>query len=179
MYRTWGPSLMRRLEVQLNGYVHCRSLAGAPLGRYKADFFRRMATRGWVVLGACERFAPNGAVRRRIRKLDERYRAILGEPTPAMVALSGIIEQMAVAAKLRETVSPQNRFVKEEPFKRYIYDDPQGSASYRTKWPGVPARSTGERWPSGTLGAPQSGSPAESHAASTRPPASPTSMASF
>lgn len=141
MYRTWGPSIMRRLDVQISGYAHCRKAGDAALRVHRAGLFQRMAARGWVVLPAAERFAPNGAVRRRIRKIDERYRAILGEPTPAMNALAGIVEQMAVGARLREVVSPTNRHLKEEPYKRYVYDPAArrgDGVPYRTEWPGRP-----------------------------------------
>jgi len=63
-------------------------------------------------------------VRRRVRKTDERYRALLGQPTPVMEAMSRAVEGLASGYKLKELFDPQNRHPKEEPFKRYLY--PQG-----------------------------------------------------
>ncbi|MBI2896630.1 MAG: hypothetical protein HYY06_23940 [Deltaproteobacteria bacterium] len=140
MYRTWGPSIMRRMDVQLDGYAHCLRSDDALLRRHKSRFFKRHASMLWWMLPACERFAPNGAVRRRIRKIDEKYRRLVGEPTPVMRIMAGVVEKLAIAARLKELVNPANRFVKEEPFKRYLYDGDGknghgGGPPYRTEVP--------------------------------------------
>jgi haloalkane dehalogenase len=132
MYRTWGPSVMRRLDVTLNGFAHCSRSESPVMRRHRARFFRRQASMLWWLLPACDRFAPNGAVRRQIRKLDDKYRSLVGEPTPAMRTIATWFEQASVAARLRELVSPQNRYVKEEPFKRYVYDK-DGAAARATR----------------------------------------------
>jgi hypothetical protein len=147
MYRTWGPSAMRRLDVQLDGYQYCMRSSNPALRIHKAKLYKRQASLMWWMLPACDRFAPNGIVRRRIRKIDEKYRALIGEPTPLMRAIAEIVDKRAIGARLRELWSPQNRWVKEEPFKRYIYDrHDRGNGSngkafseavpYRTEWPG-------------------------------------------
>ncbi len=157
MYRTWGPSIMRRLDVQLDGYRYCMTSDNPVLRRHKARLYKQQTSMLWWMLPACDRFAPNGIVRRRIRKIDEKYRAYIGEPTPVMRTMGAMVDKMAIAAKLKEFVSPMNRFVKEEPYKRYIYDkhangnghrngngrhDHPGGAMasdaipYRTEWPG-------------------------------------------
>ncbi|MBI4957826.1 MAG: hypothetical protein HY908_37825 [Myxococcales bacterium] len=157
MYRTWGPSMMRRLDVQLDGYAYCMASDNPALRHHKSKLFRRQSSMLWWMLPACERFAPNGIVRRRIRKIDEKYRRLIGAPTPVMRTMAAMVDKMAVVAKLKELVSPMNRFVKEEPFKRYLYDKEKsangnghghgqgdarrgGMASeaipYRTEWPG-------------------------------------------
>jgi len=143
MYRTWGPSIMRRLDVQLDGYAHCLRSKNPVLRQQKARFFKRQASMLWWMLPACDRFAPNGIVRRRIRKIDEKYRTLIGEPTPLMKTIASIMDKRVVMARLSELVSPQNRFVKEEPFKRYTYDkngngNGHGDSAipYRTEWPG-------------------------------------------
>lgn len=163
MYKTWGPSIMRRLAVQLDGYAHCMASKSEALRKHKAKYYRNQSSMLWWMLPACDRFAPNGAVRRRIRKIDERYRHLIGEPTPVMRTMAATVDKIAVAAKLREYVSPQNRFVKEEPFKRYLYEKQNGNGKsngngngkgtgamsdvipYRTEWPGeISADYTGE-----------------------------------
>ncbi len=122
LYNTWGPSLLRRLDVQLNGYHHCKSSSNPVMRRHKALFFKRQSALFWTMLHAMDRFAPNGIVRRRVRKIDEMYRGLIGEPTPVMEALGRAIEGMAIPFKLRQVLDPMNRHPKEEPFKRYIYD---------------------------------------------------------
>lgn len=137
LYRTWGPSLMRRLDVQLDGYAHCRASENPILRRHKSELFRQQASLFWLLVPACDRYAPNGAVRRRIRKLDEKYRSYIGEPTPVMRSLAELLDKLAIYERLHELVSPRNRFVKEEPFKRYVYDRKQNGSAipYRTERP--------------------------------------------
>ncbi len=122
LYRTWGPSILRRFDVQMSGYEYCRSSASAVMRRHKAKFFKRQCAMLWTSIYAMDRFAPNGVVRRRVRKLDERYRALFGEPTPVMEALGKAMDRLVIGFKLKEFFDPMNRHPKEEPFKRYIYD---------------------------------------------------------
>lgn len=137
MYRTWGPSIMRRLDVQLDGYAHCRASDNPILRRHKALFFKKQAAFFRLLLPACDRYAPNGAVRRRLRKIDEKYKATIGEPTPVMNALAAALDKLVIGEHLREFISPRNREVKEEPFKRYVYDKrgDNGAIPYRTEHP--------------------------------------------
>jgi hypothetical protein len=138
LYRTWGPSLLRRLDVQLSGYQRCMVSDDALLRRHKSRFFKKQAAMIWTQLRAMDRFAPNGVVRRRVRKVDARYRQVIGEPTPVMQALSRASEGIATLYKAKELLDPANRSPKEEPFKRYVYDkpDPGVGVPYRTEYPG-------------------------------------------
>ena len=139
LYQTWGPSVLRRLDVQLNGYAFCRRSSHPMMRRHKALFFKRQCAMLWTNLRAMDRFAPNGVVRRRVRKMEEKYRHILGEPTPAMDALSKRVELLVTILKAKEWIDPLNRHPKEEPFKRYVYDNNanrNGSAvPYRIEMP--------------------------------------------
>ncbi len=121
LYRTWGPSLLRRLDVQLNGYDHCRRSEVPVMRRHKALFFKRQCALFWTLLYAMDRFVPNGVVRRRVRQTDAKYRRLIGEPTPVMEALARANEALATSFKLRQIVDPMNRHPKQEPFKRYVY----------------------------------------------------------
>ncbi len=122
LYKTWGPSVLRRLDVQLSGYEHCMRSKNPIMRRHKALFHKRQCATAWTNLPAMDRFAPNGVVRRRARKIDERYRRLIGEPTPVMRALASAAEVMAAAYKVKEFYDPLNRHPKEEPFKRYLYN---------------------------------------------------------
>jgi len=152
LHRTWGPSLLRRLDVLLNGYAYCRRSDNPTLRRHRARYFKRQSAMFWNLLRGMDRFAPNGVVRRRVRKIDEKYRQLIGEPTAVMDALSRALDALATTAKVREFFDPQNRHPKEEPFKRYSYDKngtngTNGSAvPYRTEWPGsTPIRVRAQR----------------------------------
>jgi haloalkane dehalogenase len=121
LYRTWGPSLLRRLDVQLNGYQYCLQSDKAVMRRHRALHNKRQASLFWCFVPAMDRFAPNGVVRRRVRTLDAKYRAIVGEPTPMMKALSRAIEGLATSYQARQWLDPANRHPKQEPYKRYLY----------------------------------------------------------
>lgn len=95
--------------------------------RHKALFFKRQSAILWASLRAMERYAPNGVVRRRVNKVDEKYRAIIGEPTPVMEAMARSMEAAMTVYKVKSFFDPMNRHPKEEPFKAYIYDKPNGA----------------------------------------------------
>ncbi len=142
LYRTWGSSMLRRLDVLLNGYAYCQRSDNPVMRRHKARYFRTQAALFWNLVYGMDRFAPNGVVRRRVRKIDQRYRALIGEPTPVQEALGRALEGLAAGHRLRELFDPINMYPKEEPFKRYRYDDDSkgnGSIPYRTEWPGRPS----------------------------------------
>ena len=75
----------------------------------------------WTNLYGLDRFAPNGVVRRRVRKIDEKYRSLIGEPTPVMKALGRLMDVAVTGAKVTEFFDSMNRHPKEEPYHRYIY----------------------------------------------------------
>lgn len=138
LYQTWGPSILRRLDVQLNGFNYCKKSKNPILRRHKSQFYKRQSALFWTLLRSMDRLAPNGIVRRRVRKIDEKYRQSIGEPTAVMHVLSRALEGLATGYMLKEIVDPANRHPKEEPFKRYIYDrkTTNGHVPYRTEWPG-------------------------------------------
>ncbi len=157
LYRTWGPSILRRLDVQLNGYAYCMRSKNPVMRQHKSRFYKRQCAMLWTMLRAMDRFAPNGVVRRRVRKTDEKYRRLLGQPTPVMEALSVALDAIVTARKIRDFFDPMNRHPKEEPYKRYIYDKEgtNGSATpYRVEIPGpIPASTRASMAAAGALGA--------------------------
>ena len=72
-------------------------------------------------------------------RIPEKYRSLLGEPTPAMEATAKALEGMATMFKIKEFFDPMNRHPKEEPFKRYTYNNGinngNGAIPYQTEWP--------------------------------------------
>lgn len=138
LYRTWGPSILRRLDVQLSGYAYCIRSSNPILRRHRSLFFKRQCAMLWTILYAMERYAPNGVVRRRVLKIDQKYRVLIGEPTTVMETLARSVEMLASVYKVREFFDPLNRHPKEEPFKRYIYEkngSNNGAAGYRIEIP--------------------------------------------
>ena len=137
LYKTWGPSILRRLEVQLNGYEHAVRAANPMIRRHRPIFFKRQCAMLWTTLRGMDRFAPNGVVRRRVRKADARFRSVIGEPTPVMRATARALDGLMTATMVQEFLDPINRHPKEEPCKRYFYDKgddaPDGPVPYRTE----------------------------------------------
>jgi len=137
LYRTWGPSILRRLEVQLSGFEYAVRAECDIIRRHRPVFFKRQCAMLWTTLYGMDRYAPNGVVRRRVRQAEARYRRLLGEPTPVMEAAARAIEVMMTGRKVREFFDPLNRHPKEEPFKRYLYDRgddaPAGPIPYRVE----------------------------------------------
>ncbi|MHA1525515.1 MAG: B12-binding domain-containing radical SAM protein [Promethearchaeota archaeon] len=122
MYKTWGPSLLRRFEVSLNGYDFCMNSDNPLMSDIRSNLFKRSVVATWSILGAMDRFAPNGVVRRRVIKTDERFRDLIGEPTPLMEMMSSAVEQSAVKFKKKHMFNPFNRRPREEPAKTYLYE---------------------------------------------------------
>ncbi len=146
--RTWGPSLLRRLDVILNGLAFCRASNNPVMREHRAKYFERDAATFWLLLRSMDRFAPNGIVRRRVRKADERYRALMGEPSPVMKGIAAALDALAVEYRVKEMFDPQNRRPKEEPFKRYTYTSEtraNGGVPYVTEWPGGMSMGTRRR----------------------------------
>ena len=122
LYKTWGPSILRRMEVTMNGYEFCMNSDNPMMQETRSKLFKGSCVTSWEMLGAMSRFAPNGVVRRRVHKADERFRDLVGEPTPMMEKLSKSIEQRAVKFKKKHMFEPYNRYPREEPAKRYLYN---------------------------------------------------------
>ncbi|TFG28301.1 MAG: hypothetical protein EU532_05525 [Promethearchaeota archaeon] len=139
LYRTWGPSMLRRFEVSLNGYDFCINSDNPMMNEYRSKLFKRACVSTWSILGAMERFAPNGVVRRRVFKADERFRELLGEPTKTMELISKGIEKRALKFKMKHMFDAWNRRPREEPAKIYLYNKDKSikddDIPYITKYP--------------------------------------------
>jgi hypothetical protein len=144
LYQTWGPSILRRLDVQLDGYSFSQQSANPVIRRHRSLLFRRQCGMIWTFLSAMQRYAPNGMVRRRAKMIDKKYRAVIGEPSPVMELLSQVVLKMASKEFARKILDPTFYPAREEPFKRYIYGKNGGSEnafSYRVERPTKPPRS--------------------------------------
>ncbi len=121
LYKTWGPSLLRRLDVTLRGYEHCLNSDNPIMRDHKSIHYAGQSALMWSILGAMHRFAPNGVVRHRIDKIDQKYRDLIGEPTQTQRLMSKVIERRATKMKKENYLKPFNRHPKMEPSKRYLY----------------------------------------------------------
>ncbi len=139
LYRTWGPSMLRRFEVSLNGYEFSMNSDNPLTRENRSKLFKRSCASTWSLLGAMERFAPNGVVRRRVFKADEKFRELFGEPTKTMELISKGIEKRAIKFKMKHMFDPWNRKPREEPAKTYLYNKDKSikddDIPYITKYP--------------------------------------------
>lgn len=137
LLNVWGPSLLRFLKVDLNGYERYKD-HGDKHFRQIAARHRRNAYRRFVMLGAMERFAPNGRVRKMVHETAQRWQGHFGEPPTLMKVMSAYTEMKATWATLKEIVDPTNRHIRIPPAKRYhffgkdIKDD--GSLPYKKEY---------------------------------------------
>jgi haloalkane dehalogenase len=142
LYRTWGPSMLRRLDVELNGYDYCKKSSNPVLHDHKSVFFRKQCGMVWTLLAAMEKFAPNSIVRRRVKQTGKKYLEIIGEPTPVMQYLSKNILRLASGEYMKQLNNPSFYGPKLEPFKKYIYhksSNENEDIPYRTEWPTKPS----------------------------------------
>lgn len=121
-YETWGPTVMRQLKVELNGYEWCRAQSNKLLREERAELHREFAEALFPLIRASEHFAPNGIVRRRIRQIGERYVRNFGPANPSQEIMSHYVLAKAFQAKVQEALDPRGRHPKQEPSKMYIYD---------------------------------------------------------
>ncbi len=93
-YELWGPSIMRVLDTQLNGYEWALSTGDKDLAR-RAAYHRRMAMLNYHYLPTATELAPNGMVRRKMRDLGARYERLLGAPATIQRIMAGLTLELA------------------------------------------------------------------------------------
>jgi haloalkane dehalogenase len=121
LYETWGPSLLRRFDVTMNGYEYWSKSDNKNMREYKTKLFKQQSALVMCIISTMYHFAPNGVVRHRVDKLRQRYISIFGEPTPVQKIADWYLHHLAKRWKKKDLLDPFNQYPKEEPFKRYIY----------------------------------------------------------
>ncbi len=120
LYEFAGPSSMRGLRVQLNGYEFCKNSSRAILREQRSELHRARCLQSYPLIDVCEFFAPNQKVKREIQRIREDYHRLLGEPTIEQQVmakhafLKGSLYKMSAVLGLPPAARP--------PFRRYVYD---------------------------------------------------------
>ena len=140
LYETWGSSITNKILVHLNGYKFCKESKNEMLSDYRSRYHKKVAASLYPFIAPCERFAPNGRVRRRMFKLEELYRETLGEPTKSQKLLSKYMVRRAAKGKMWEMKDPRNRHPRDEVCKLYRYEkkdvgDGELQFPYRVSYP--------------------------------------------
>lgn len=134
-YELWGPSIMRILEVQLNGYEWALSTGDPDLKR-RAAYHRRLAMQSYGFLPATIELAPNGMVRRKLRELAARYERVLGPPASIQRILAGMSLELAKHERKMRQRSGHDRHVEIPPPRaiRYEFDGMDAAAPGKQPW---------------------------------------------
>ncbi len=120
LYEHAGPSVMRSLRVQLNGYEFCRSSSNRVLREQRSELHRARCIEAYPLIDTCEFFAPNPKVREKIREIRRDYHRLLGEPTVRQQVMArygfvkGCLYKMTTVVGRPPPAEP--------PLRRYEYD---------------------------------------------------------
>jgi haloalkane dehalogenase len=76
-----GPSIMRNVDIHLNGYETCMNSRRKLLREQKAPMFRDSCIRMFPVLEACRKFGPSETARAKAELVIEKYKRLIGEPS--------------------------------------------------------------------------------------------------
>jgi len=118
--QTWGPCLLRNLDVHLNGIEQCENTASIVLRRYALQLHRKNAAKLYTQLRTMVKYAPNPEVSQRIHDLTRRYHSILGQATLLQEVASWVSLLLASFYIRRSRLFPWKSKV--EGFRRYRYD---------------------------------------------------------
>lgn len=120
IYRHAGPSAMRALRVDLNGYEFCRGSEHPVLREQRSRLHEARCRSAYPMIKVSECFAPNENVRQKIQRIREDYHRLFGEPSIEQQLMSnyamlkGSLYKMSTVLGLEPPAEP--------PLRRYEYD---------------------------------------------------------
>ncbi len=125
LYENNGPGIFRMFQLNLNGYETCSTSHRPLLREYKAPYFEERCKRGFTLIEACRKFAPNENVRQKVAEALEKYNRLFGGPTDEQkfrsTFFSDIVEQRI--EKLKE---PPSNVPYDPPVRRTYYNPEHG-----------------------------------------------------
>jgi hypothetical protein len=136
LYEHAGPSAMRSLRVQLNGYEFCKNSSHPVLRERRSELHKARCIEAYPLIETCEFFAPNEKVREKIGEIRRDYHRLLGEPTVRQQVMASYSFLKSCLYKMATVVGRQP--AGEPPLRRYEYDrKPRGplERSYATVYP--------------------------------------------
>ena len=121
LYETHGPSMMRTLKVQMNGYKHCLNSKNSYLNGPKLEYFKREIRNTIPFAKMAAEFAPNAKVRKSMLDLEKEYIELVGPFRKTQrIAADHILKLAEQEMKRRETES-YFTLIEEPPLHKYVY----------------------------------------------------------
>jgi haloalkane dehalogenase len=104
-----GPTIMRNVDIHLNGYETCMNSTRRLLREQKAEMFRESCVRMFPVLEACRVHGPTDTAKAKAEEVIEKYKRLLGEPSDEQKMFSQVFCDVvgAEAERLNEQEEPQ------------------------------------------------------------------------
>ncbi len=132
MYHELGPSLLRMLQCNLDGYRYCRASRHPLLRQDKAAFFERKVRSQATILPVVAEFGPNPGVRGRAQEMERQIWELFGRPESAQqVYRDHLMRKAAAEHALR---GDGDRPIHTDAFRRYEYGpqsrSPKGRKPY-------------------------------------------------
>ncbi len=131
MYQVNGPSIMRMLKTNINGYKFCKKSKHTLLRNDKTHFFKQRVDAYSPLLKACIEFAPSARVKNLLIELESEIVDLFGTFTIRQKEFNELILRKAIQEhELKESSKPS---IKKDDFRRYVY--PSGTKSRFRKKP--------------------------------------------
>ncbi|MBI4831478.1 MAG: hypothetical protein HY801_07970 [Candidatus Lindowbacteria bacterium] len=120
-----GPSIMRNVDIHLNGYETCMNSRRKLLREQKAPMFRDSCQKMFPVVEACKAHAPTEIVRAKAEMVIEKYRRLLGEPTEEQKMFSQVFCDLVGAESERMKGEAERQFA-DPPLRVAYYNQGHG-----------------------------------------------------
>jgi len=136
IYETHGPSMMRSLEIDLNGYEYCSRSRHPLLNSGKKDFFRKRVSLASFLLPAAIATAPTAVAKRSLEDLYKRRIDVLGPLSKLQMSMANRAVQEAEKEVDRRTREAWPT-IRQVNLKRFVYPNAEdlGSQTAAESWP--------------------------------------------
>jgi haloalkane dehalogenase len=120
-----GPTIMRNVDVHLNGYETCMKSSRKLLREQKAEMLKDSCIKMFPVLEACKKYGPSDTARAKAEAVIEKYRRLLGEPADQQKMFSQVFCDV-VAAEMERSKDEQELHPCDPPPRWTYYNQGHG-----------------------------------------------------
>ncbi|RJP17698.1 MAG: radical SAM protein [Candidatus Abyssobacteria bacterium SURF_5] len=126
LYEANGPGIFRMFQLNLNGYETCSTSHRPLLRKDKAPFFEERCRRGYPLIEACAKYAPNEGVRQKVDEAKGKYLRLFGEPDEEQKVYSKFFCETVGRRAERLKTEPPDETPFDPPVRRTYYDPSRG-----------------------------------------------------